>query len=55
MTRKPRIRVKVLVPHDHLRRYQIVDLVHTPDVVRRIERGYLIETETKDEGKQENE
>ena len=35
------IRVKVMVPHDHLKRYTIVELIDTDDVRVRIAKGYL--------------
>ena len=35
------IRVKVMVPHDHMQRYDTVELEDTADVRARIVRGYL--------------
>ena len=35
------IRVRCIVPHDRLQRFQIYDLADTDDVTMRIQRGYL--------------
>ena len=33
--------VKVMVPHDHLARYSVVELQDTPDLRQRIVKGFL--------------
>jgi hypothetical protein len=45
------ILVRVIVPHDRMQRFDTYWLAETPDVQRRIERGYLefIEYDTEEE------
>ena len=42
------ITVKVMVPHDHMQRYSLVELEDTADVRARIVRGYLQPVEVTD-------
>ena len=42
------IRVKVMVPHDHLARYSLVELQDTPDLRLRIAKGFLLPVEVTD-------
>lgn len=41
--------VKVMVPHDHMERYAIVELADTPDLRRRVEKGFLLPVEVTNE------
>jgi hypothetical protein len=43
------IRVKVMVPHDHMSRYTVVDLIDTDDVRVRIAKGYLLPVDELEE------
>ena len=47
------ILVRVIVPHDRMQRFDTYWLAETPDVQRRIERGYLEYIEHDDEGEEE--
>ena len=39
--------VRVLVPHDHLQRYSLVELEDTPDLRVRIAKGFLEVTDER--------
>ena len=43
------ITVRVLVPHDHMARYTIAQLRNTPDLERRIAKGFLEEVDTEEQ------
>jgi hypothetical protein len=47
------ILVRVIVPHDRMQRFDTYWLEESPDVQRRIERGYLEFIEHDDEGEEE--
>lgn len=47
------ILVRVIVPHDRMQRFETYWLAESPDVQRRIERGYLEFIEHDNEGEEE--